>query len=326
MNKEILKIESKRLLSGAIIFLITLIAVGAIIFSASPSATRVAASLQAGNQDKAFTGGTFEASGVAQVPGTNGFLFVDDGRPGEVFYLEVDPQGNQLGSIKAVKHGVNIEDPEGITTDGSHFYIVGSQSKGKGAQQVGLIRFKFDPKSFSVTEVETISELKKFLEENVAELRDMAAKKSKKDGINIEGLAWDGQGKRLLLGLRSPLVDGQALVVALKMSDPSGSFSYDNIKAAEIKTLKLQLGGLGIRSIEYDNRLQAFRLIAGATENQAKTDFRLWQWSEANGQTQLREVTTLDRNLKPEGITGATVGEQSFTFVVFDTSRYLRMN
>jgi hypothetical protein len=326
MNKKIIKIEYKRLLSDAIIFLITMIAVSAIIFNSSPSAAPVAASLQARGQDKAFSGGTFEASGVAQVPGSNGFLFVDDGRTGEIFYMEVDPQGNQLGSIKAVKLGVTIEDPEGISTDGSHFYIVGSQSKGKGAEQVGIIRFKFDPKSLSVAEVETISELKKFLVENVAELRQMGAKKGTKDGINIEGLAWDGQGERLLLGLRSPVVDGHALVVALKLNEPRGPFSYGNIKAAETRVLKLQLGGLGIRSLEYDSRLQAFRIIAGATENQAKTDFRLWEWKEADGQTQLREVTTFDRKLKPEGITGATVGEQSYIFVVFDTSRYLRMD
>jgi hypothetical protein len=325
MNREMIKIEYKKLMGYAAAFLISALVVTGIIFKISPSATPEAAGVQSGGQEKSFAGGTFEASGVAQVPGTSGFLFVDDGSPGEVFHMEVDAQGNQLGAIKAIKLGVNIEDPEGITTDGSYFYIVGSQSKGKGAERAGILRFKFDPKSFAVAEVESISELKKFLVENVAELRDMGARKSKKDGINIEGLAWDAQGQRLLLGLRSPLVDNQALVVGLKLSDPRGSFSYANIQAAETRTFKLQLGGLGIRSIEYDQRLQSFRIIAGATENQAKTDFRLWEWNEMNGQTQLREVTSFDRNLKPEGITGATVGEQSFTFVVFDNSKYLRM-
>jgi hypothetical protein len=326
MNNQIMTIDDKKLLGYVIVFIITTILLSGIIFSFSQKGSAAAIGTQLRGQDKAFEGGIFEASGVVQIAGTNSFLFVDDGRPGEIFSLELDASGNQLGSIKAVKLGVNIEDPEGITTDGTHFYIVGSQSKGKGADQVGIVRFKFDLKTLSVAEVETVSELKKFLTENVAELRNMNTKKARKDGLNIEGLAWDAQGARLLLGLRSPLVDGQALVVALQMNDPQGSFSSNNFKIAETKAIKLQLGGLGIRSIEYDKRLQAFRIIAGATDNQAKTDFRLWEWKADKDQAALREVTTFDKMLKPEGITGATVGDQSFIFVVFDTSRYLRMN
>jgi hypothetical protein len=326
MNKKVTTIEYKKLLGYTAVFIITAIVLGGIILRFSPSGSPAANGEQSQMQGKAFDGGTFEASGVIQVPGTNSFLFVDDGRSGEVLYMEVDAQGNQIGAIKPVKLGINIEDPEGITTDGTHFYIVSSQSRGKSAEQVGVVRFKFDPKTLSVTGVETISELKKFLVDHVAELRDMGDKKGKQDGINIEGIAWDAKGERLLLGLRSPVVNGQALVVALKMNDPRGAFSYQNFKADETQALKLQLGGLGIRSIEYDNRIQAFRIIAGATENQAKTDFQLWEWNESKGETALREMTTFDRKLKPEGITGATVGEQSFTFVVFDNSRYMRMD
>jgi hypothetical protein len=326
MNKKMIKNEYKKMLVYITVFVVTAIALGGIILRFSPSGSPAAKGEQSQMQGKAFDGGTFEASGIVQVPGSNSFLFVDDGRPDEVLYMEVDAQGNQLGTIKPIKLGINIDDPEGITTDGTHFYIVGSQSRGKSAEQVGVVRFKFDPKTLSVTGVETISELKKFLVENVAELRDMGEKKAKQDGINIEGLAWDAQGERLLLGLRSPLVNDQALVVALKMNDPRGSFSYQNFKTAETQAIKLQLGGLGIRSIEYDNHVQAFRIIAGATENQAKTDFRLWEWNQAKGETALREVKTFDRKLKPEGITGATVGDQSYTFVVFDNSRYMRMD
>ncbi len=321
MNKEMVTIEYQRLSDYALVFLLTAILLSGLCIALAQSASSAART----GQDKPFEGGTFEASGVVQVPGTGGFLFIDDGRPGEIFWMELDASGKQLGSIKAVKLGVNIEDPEGITTDGTHFYLVGSQSKGKGAQRVGLARFKFDPKTLSVAEVQTVSELKKFLTENVAELRDRGARTDPKDGINIEGLAWDAQGERLLLGLRSPLVDGQALVIALPMKEARGSFSSNNFKTAETKAIKLQLGGLGIRSMEYDSRSQAFRIIAGATESQAKTDFRLLEWKDEKEQKALREVTTFDKALKPEGITEATVGDKSFTLVVFDTSRYLRL-
>ncbi|HYG08404.1 MAG TPA: hypothetical protein VD835_00385, partial [Pyrinomonadaceae bacterium] len=120
-----------------------------------------------------FTGGTFEASGVAHVPGTNGVLFVDDGRTDEIFWMKLGEGRNQNGTIKAVKLGVNVIDLEGITTDGSHFYVVGSQSKSKGGELSGLVRFKFDAQGQRVEGAESVSGLKHFLAQNVAELRGM---------------------------------------------------------------------------------------------------------------------------------------------------------
>ena len=277
-------------------------------------------------KDRAFEGGKFEASGVAQVRGTNAVLFVDDGRPGEVLWMQLDPNGNQSGDIKAVKLGVNIEDPEGITTDGDHFYIVGSQSKGKSSDRDGIIRFKFNPEDQSVETVETISGVKRFLLENITELKDLGGRKAKDDGLNIEGIAWDPQGQKLLLGLRSPVIDGHALAIALKLRDPSGPFSSENLDLTDAKAIRLSLGGLGIRSIEFDDRSKVFRIIAGATENQDKTDFTLWEWSGEESRSSLREVATFDRKLKPEGVTHASIGGSDFTFIVFDTSRYLKMD
>ncbi len=72
----------------------------------------------------AFDGGKFEASGVAVVPGTSRVLFVDNGREGQVFWMDLDQNGRQVGAIKPVELGVGIEDIEGITTDGTYFYVV----------------------------------------------------------------------------------------------------------------------------------------------------------------------------------------------------------
>ena len=274
---------------------------------------------------EAFSGGTFEASGVARVTGTDGVLFVDDGKPGEVMWMQLDRDGKQAGSIKAVKLGINIEDVEGITTDGSHFYVVSSQSRPKAIEQAGLVRFTFDKNSQSVGDVQAVSELKKFLVEHVAELRSFASKKAKDDGINIEGLTWDPAQGRLLIGLRSPTIDGNALLVPLKLRDARGQFSIENLVTEKLEAIRLPLGGMGIRSIEYDERQKLFHIIAGATESQDKTDFKLWEWGGQSDKSMLREVTTFDRKLKPEGVTAVSVGDASFKFVVFDTSRYLRI-
>ena len=269
-----------------------------------------------------FDGGTFEASGVAHVPGTDGVLFVDDGRADEIFWMRLGEGRGQAGAIKPVKLGASVIDLEGITYDGTHFYVVGSQSKAKGGDLAGLVRFRFDAREQRAEGTEAVSGLKRFLAENVAELRGMADRKYKDGGINVEGVAWDARGRRLLLGLRSPVVDGQALVVPLRLREPRGAFSVDNLEVEGAKAIRLPLGGAGIRSIEYDDRAKAFRIITGAGPNTEKMDFKLWEWDGDAARPALRETGTYDRRLKPEGVTRVASGGRDFTFIVFDTSGY----
>ena len=275
---------------------------------------------------RAFSGGTFEASGVAHVPGTNGVLFVDDGRPDQIFWMELGEDLVQNGPVKAIKLGASVIDLEGITSDGSRFYIVGSQSKSKGGDLTGLVRFNFHADGQRVEAVESVAGLKKFLADNVAELRGLANTSYKDGGINVEGIAWDAKGGRLLLGLRSPVVDGQALVVPLKLQDPQGPFSQDNLKVEGAKAIRLPLAGSGIRSIEYDERRNAFVVITGAAANNEKADFKLWEWNGDSSSPTLRETETFDRKLKPEGVTRFSTGKRDFTFIVFDTSGYVAMD
>ncbi len=270
----------------------------------------------------AFQGGTFEASGVAHVPGTDGVLFVDDGRPNQIFWMQIGEGRKQAGAIKRVTLGANVIDLEGITNDGTHFYVVGSQSKSKGGDLTGLVRFRFDAKSEQVVDTQAISGLKKFLAENVAELRGMENRKYSDGGINVEGIAWDPRSARLLLGLRSPIVDGHALVVPLKLRDPQAGFSLSNLQADGTEAIRLPLGGAGIRSIEYDEPRRAFRLITGAGPNAENMDFKLWEWDGEVERPALRETGTFERRLKPEGITRVSFGGQDFTFIVFDVSGY----
>jgi hypothetical protein len=274
----------------------------------------------------AFRGGTFEASGVAHVPGTNGVLFVDDGRTDEVLWMELGESRNQTGEVKGIKLGTSVIDLEGITTDGTHFYVVGSQSKSKGDEAAGLVRFRFDAGAQRIEGVESITGLKRFLAENVAELRGMGDTKYKDGGINVEGIAWEPRGGMLLLGLRSPVVDGQALVVPLRLRDPRGAFSAGNLKVEGAKAIRLPLGGAGIRSIEFDERRKAFSVLSGAAADGEQADFKLWEWNGDALRPLLREAGAFDRKLKPEGITRVTSGGRDYNFIVFDTSGYSAMD
>jgi hypothetical protein len=277
-------------------------------------------------QVKAFSGGRFEASGVAYVPGTTGVLFIDDDRPDKIFWMQLGEDRFQSGPIKPIKLGASVIDLEGITNDGSSFYIVGSQSKATGGDLTGLVRFKFDANTQAVTGVESVSGLKKFLADNVAELHGFAETRYEDGGINVEGIAWDPNTRRLLLGLRSPVIDGQALVVPLKLRNPQATLSPANLEVEGKKAIRLPLADNGIRSIEYNERRKTFYILTGAAANYEKADFKLWEWDGNASSPTLRATETFDRKLKPEGITRYSANGKAFTFIVFDTSGYAAMD
>ena len=273
-----------------------------------------------GSSPQPIAGGRFEASGVAHVPGTAGVLFVDDSRTREIMWMELDAAGRQRAAAVPVPLGADVTDLEGITWDGNRFYVVGSQSKKAGYDGDGIVRFHFDPRTRRVSGVERIRGLKGWLAEHVAELTG-TARIVGDQALNIEGLAWDPARSRLLLGLRAPVVDGQALVVPLVLRDPSGPFAAANLRV-DGRALRLPLGGAGIRSIEYDAGAGAFRVIAGAALAEKSRDFRIVEWKGGDAPGPLRTLATCPASLKPEGITLATVGGRQVSVLVFDVGRY----
>ena len=67
-----------------------------------------------------------------------------------------------------------------------------------------------------------------------------------------------------------------------------------------------------------------FLIISGAPETEKKTDFGLWEWS-GNATEQPRRLTKLEEDVKPEGITGASINGQNFVIVVGDAGKYLKL-
>ena len=274
----------------------------------------------------AIQGGTFEASGVASVPGTGGVLFIDDSKPGEVVWMQLDAAGKQVGQPKAIPLGVSIEDPEGITFDGSNFYIVGSQSSRKAGDRFGLVRFAFDAQSQTVTNAQAIAGLRPFLVANVPELKNEGGNKGEDGGLNIEGLAWDFEQKRLLLGLRSPLVNGEALLIPVRLRNESGPFAIENLQLEP--AMRLSIGGSGIRDIQFDSRLNSFLIISGAPEHHDKTDFSLWQWGGSQSQPSMK--MDLSKKMKPEGVARVEfkdgASSEQYIFIVGDANSYARID
>lgn len=249
--------------------------------------------------------GAFEASGATAVPGGEGLLFIDDGRPTQVFWTRVT--GGSLAAVETVDLGGTLVDPEGITNDGTWVYVVGSQSRG-GKKAADLARFRLDPQTRTVSGLETLSGLPELLA-GVAEVASARGRKG--DELNIEGLAWDAGRKALLLGLRSPLAGGDALVVPLTLGP--GPLAPAGVRVGS--AVRVPLGGRGIRSIEQAG--DAFLIVGGGVTDASA--FALFSWS---GQGAPRLVQEFPIQLKPEGVARVGAGGAARTVLLGDSGRY----
>ncbi len=124
-------------------------------------------------------------------------------------------------------------------------------------------------------------------------------------GLNIEGLSVSKDARALLLGLRSPLVQGKALLIPL--SNPVAALGLGGSApqpAALAAPVLLDLGGLGFRSIEWDAARKSYLIAAGSADD-AKV-FRFYTWTgDANAAPVAvkTESALAAAKLEPEGLT-----------------------
>jgi len=79
----------------------------------------------------------------------------------------------------------------------------------------------------------------------------------------------------LLIGLRNPVPDGKALIIPLL--NPNELLGVGEAKAKFGNSISLDLGGRGIRSMDYVSAIDAFVIVAGPIDEE--TSFRLFIWS-----------------------------------------------
>ena len=97
----------------------------------------------------------------------------------------------------------------------------------------------------------------------------------KDGGLSIEGLAAMRDMGGLLIGLRSPLLDGKALLISL-LNAPAVVDGGADPRFGEPS--RLDLGGLGIRSIDYWSKRRTYLILAGPPGGTA-ADVALLSWS-----------------------------------------------
>jgi hypothetical protein len=242
--------------------------------------------------------------------------------------MQLDQNGKQLGKITPILLNVNFKDPEALTYGNSFFYLITSQSNPADGEQNALIRFELNPETRTLrSQPEVITDFRSFLLQSVTTISASGAPDGRQGGLNIEGLAWDPNRERLLVGLRGPQIGGpggQAAIVPLKLRDPRGKFTRENLKVDQPEVIVLSLGGQAVRDITYDPQLKSFLIISGVHEGGQRTDFGLWEW---DGQSATpTKLLTLEDEEKPEGVTSVTINGNSYIFVVGDAGRHIKLD
>lgn len=124
-------------------------------------------------------------------------------------------------------------------------------------------------------------------------------------GLNIEGLTVSKDARALLLGLRSPLVGGRALLIPV--TNPVAALGLGGgapQPVAMAAPILLDLGGLGFRSLEWDEAGRVYLIVAGSADDAGV--FRLYTWTGEAGdkpEPLASPEALAAAKIEPEGVT-----------------------
>jgi len=239
-------------------------------------------------QDKFYN--VFEPSGAATMPDGKVLIVEDESNAKSLKLLEIESDGvvAEIGNLylpKKVKKVFKkeIEDLEAITADGNIVYGITSHTFTKGSKRKKA-REKFIMFTYVDGAIEDFYIYGK-LKENLYKKFPKIFKNSMflRNEMNIEGLVTDAKTGGVLIAFRSPLLDADAFLIGIK--NPKEVF-LNKEKPDFTEPIKLNLGGLGIRDITYDEQKNAYWIIAGGSNNR-EFKFELWFWSKEENRLSL---------------------------------------
>lgn len=244
--------------------------------------------------------GIYEPSAIQQLPDGR-FLVAEDEKTHPFALLTIRADGSSVATplVAAGQEAEaalsRLDDLEGITADARGFvYAVTSHSRNAAGEEKKsrekLIRFRIEGERAVAPVV--VKGLKAALTAAhpvlaaAAEIADVKAE----GGLNIEGLEMTPDQQRLLIGFRSPLREGRALVAGI--DNPEEVFEAGATPRISPRLDELDLGGHGIRGISHVPALAGYLVISGPVARE-RSQFRLWFWSGRPGDAP-REVTVPD--------------------------------
>ncbi|RPH39463.1 MAG: DUF3616 domain-containing protein [Desulfobulbaceae bacterium] len=261
----------------------------------------------------------YEPSGILQLADGR-LLLVEDERTDPFSLCRLEEEDGQLVIGPPVYcRGAGIaDDLEGIAHGPDDWlYAITSHSRTEsGTAESGrqkLLRFKVDEEG----RIRQYQEYNDLLMVILTALKGLDADL---DSLNIEGLGTSRDGKQLLIGLREPVVEGEALILSLE--NPEGLFERGETPQLKPDIIRLWLQGGGIRSIEYIEKLAGY-LIANEIEYEGgKVRAALWFWDGIAGHPACRLEFPSSGKLKNiEGVTLVVTQGRSLLLLVCDDGK-----
>jgi hypothetical protein len=270
--------------------------------------------------------GVYEPSAIQQLPDGR-FLVVEDEKSHPLSLVSIGADGSvettalTAGLFQMFSDFWRLDDLEGLALDRAGLvYAITSHSRDDNGDEKKsrdkLVRFRIE--GAKVLDSKVVGGLKAALVSRhavlaaAAQIRDVKAS----GGLNIEGLEVSADQQQLLIGFRSPLRDGRALIA--RVENPSGVFDSDEPPRIAPLLDELDLDGHGIRGLSYVSALGAY-LVIGGPGSRDPADFGFWCWSGESGARPRRVTVPGLRNLeKAEGISPANRGGMERLIIVSD--------
>lgn len=227
--------------------------------------------------------GVYEPSAIVQLADGR-FLVVEDEKDQPFTLLRLDLAGGvetqplRPAGCAADDTFWKLDDLEGLAVDARGFiHAVTSHSRtGSGKEKPSrdkLVRFRIE--ADQVRDCAVARGLKPVLVASHPALAEAAARLDVKGegGLNVEALEFDPVTQALWVGLRSPLLEGRAVLACIER--PAALFEDGQ---PDCRLIGLDLAGQGLRALAHVPDLDGYLLVSGPVDR-APVPFRVWRWS-----------------------------------------------
>jgi Protein of unknown function (DUF3616) len=198
-----------------------------------------------------------------------------------------------------------------------------SQRGKASAARNGLLRIAFG--EGDRLDAEVLSGFREWVVENAPELGKAPRYLPDDGGLNVEGLGWNPTEQVLLLGVRTPVIEGKPLILRVRLAQVDGPWRLSNFEMLPPVALAIQddRGEQGIRTIGFDPSRRVWLIVAGNSTSASKAPFTLYAWDgNAQGVVRHFEHVRFHKRMKVEGVTHASIGGRGAMVFVDDGGGY----
>ena len=178
-------------------------------------------------------------------------------------------------------------------------------------------------------EAEVIPGFREWLVEHAAELEKPSRYVPDDGGLNVEGLGWCPADGALLLGVRTPVIEGKPLVLRVRLAQVDGAWCLGNLEmllppSPPCHRRTCAARSSGIRNwMEFDPSRGACLMVVGNSTSASEVPFALHSWDgNARGVVRRFHGVRFHKTMKVEGVTHGTVCGRGAVVLVDDAGGY----